>query len=249
MSSELREAVVVGIELILFSLLIIIVAFFGKYSQDALITKTKQEDASHAIEEYSDIFEFTGGAEIDYAMFFSDGYDKLYKPYGIKEMKRTTAGSYQNLTETNILAIYRQVRGDMSLTKQNLPKFYLTTGDDIVRFIALYGMKYDIVVSNISYYEPTDKSKSKEYKTVVFTDIDSLDRKGVEYIQSGNVRVVKLSELSNNYKSIENENKEKVNYLTVHEYLGTELTSEFYCIGMYDSAYHTYDSIIFYKKT
>ena len=40
MSSELREAIVVGIELILFSLLIVIVAFFGIYSQDALNTKT-----------------------------------------------------------------------------------------------------------------------------------------------------------------------------------------------------------------
>ena len=227
MSSELREAIVVGIELILFSLLIVIVAFFGGYSQDALNTKTNQEQASQAIENYANIYEFTSGIEIDYE-YFSD-----------KGMDRTTTGSYRNLNESAILEIYRKVTNNSALTKANLPEFYLTTGDDIARFIALFGVEYDIVVANLD---------NTSYNTVVFTDMVSVSRKDEKFSSGSGVELVTFTPLSTDYRGDDNQNKINTDYTIVNDYLGDELGETFYCIGVYDSAYNTYDSILFYKK-
>lgn len=228
MSSELREAIVVGIELILFSLLIVIVAFFGRYSQDAFNVKTSQQEVRNSIEAYSKIYEFTSGVEVDYE-FFED-----------KGMKRTTTGTYTNLTEANIISVYRSATNNNTLSATNLPSFYLTTGDDIARFIGLFGSTYDVVVANLD---------NKDYHTLVFTDMESVNRKDVEFIdnKTDKIKLVKFSELSANIDNMDNDNKLTVNYLRVSEYLGKEVGDKFYCVGVYDSAYNTYDSFVFYK--
>lgn len=228
MSSELREAMVVGIELVLFSLLIVIVAFFGRYSQDAFNVKTSQQDVRNSIEAYSKIYEFTSGVEVDYE-FFED-----------KGMKRTTTGTYTNLTEANIISVYRRATNNNTLSATNLPSFYLTTGDDIARFIGLFGSTYDVVVANLD---------NKDYHTLVFTDMESVNRKDVEFTddKTDKIKLVKFSELSANIDNMDNDNKLTVNYLRVSEYLGKEVGDKFYCVGVYDSAYNTYDSFLFYK--
>ena len=228
MSSELREAMVVGIELVLFSLLIVIVAFFGRYSQDAFNVKTSQQDVRNSIEAYSKIYEFTSGVEVDYE-FFED-----------KGMKRTTTGTYTNLTEANIISVYRRATNNNTLSATNLPSFYLTTGDDIARFIGLFGSTYDVVVANLD---------NKDYHTLVFTDMESVNRKDVEFTddKTDKIKLVKFSELSANIDNMDNDNKLTVNYLRVSEYLGKEVGDKFYCVGVYDSAYNTYDSFVFYK--
>lgn len=226
MSSELREAMVIGIEVILFSLLIVIVAFFGRYAQDAFYTKNMQEDASRAIENFSDIYEFTSGVEVD--------YDAIRD----KNIKRATNGSYSGLTEANVFTMYQMALA-RSYTKTTLPEFYLTTGDDIVRFVGLFDTKYDVIVANLD---------NSNYNTVVFTDMESANRTNAfSNNNSGTVKLIKLSQMSTTLLN-DNQNKDVTNYKIVHDYLGEELSSQFYCIAVYDSAYSTYDSIIFFKK-
>lgn len=228
MSTELREAMVVGIELILFSLLIVIVAFFGRYSQDAFNVKTSQQEVRNSIETYSKIYEFTSGIEVDYELFEDKG------------MKRTTTGTYTNLTEANIISVYRSATNNNTLSTTNLPNFYLTTGDDIARFIGLFGSAYDVVVANLD---------NDDYHTLVFTDMDSANRKDEIFDDNkgDKIQLVKFSELSANVENMDNDNKLTVNYLRVNEYLGKEVGDKFYCVGVYDSAYNTYDSFVFYK--
>ena len=165
-------------------------------------------------EAYSKIYEFTSGVEVDYE-FFED-----------KGMKRTTTGTYTNLTETNIISVYRRATNNNTLSATNLPSFYLTT--------------YDVVVANLD---------NKDYHTLVFTDMESVNRKDVEFTddKTDKIKLVKFSELSANIDNMDNDNKLTVNYLRVSEYLGKEVGDKFYCVGVYDSAYNTYDSFVFYK--
>ena len=227
MSSELREALVIGIELILFSLLIIIVAFFGDYSQDAFRTQKNQQDATRAIESYSSMYEFTSGAEID--------YDFIIEELGIK---RTETGSYRNLTDSNILLIYNNATNKSFSSLDKIPEFYLVTGDDIARFAGLNNAKYDIVITNLD---------NKEYKTLVFTDMESANGKGDKFTTPSHddIYLGKFASLVGDNNS--NINKENANYMQINELLGEEIVDSFYCIGIYDKYYNTYDSVLFYK--
>ena len=40
---------------------------------------------------------------------------------------------------------------------------------------------------------------------------------------------------------------QNLNYTFLRKQLGKEVGDKFYCVGVYDSAYNTYDSFVFYK--
>lgn len=227
MSSELREAIVIGIELILFSLLIVIIAFFGSYSRDAFRVQKNQQDATRAIEYYSSMYEFTSGIEVDYDVLI----DEL-------RVQRTTEGSYTNLTESNILAMYNKATNKNFTNLNKIPEFYFVTGDDIARFAGLNNAKYDIVVANLD---------NANYSTLVFTDMESANRTGSVFKAAprSDVYIAKFSALIGPNK--DNVNKENPNYMQINELLGEEIVDRFYCIAIYDAYYNTYDSVLFYK--
>lgn len=64
MSTELREALVIGIECLVFSFLLFIIFVFGGYSKDALNIKHTQDIAMTDITEYRNIYQFTEGKEV-----------------------------------------------------------------------------------------------------------------------------------------------------------------------------------------
>lgn len=123
MSDELKQAVTIGIELFVFSLLILIVACFGLFADRAFNIKTMEDTTRTEIVEFRNIYEFTNGCEED--------IDVLRETYNIK---KNTSGTFNNITET--------------FAKQHGTE---VTGDDILRFVGKYTFEYDIVIYTTSF--------------------------------------------------------------------------------------------------
>ena len=79
MSNELKESLIIGIELILFGFIILIIAMFGDYARDAFILKEARNQGMSDIKEYRNIYNLTEGAEIDLA----DSNDPLLEGLGL----------------------------------------------------------------------------------------------------------------------------------------------------------------------
>ena len=78
-------------------------------------------------------------------------------------------------------------------------------------------------------------------------DMEFANREGREFTISSNddIYLGKFASLVGNNNS--NINKENANYMQINELLGKEIVDSFYCIGIYDKYYNTYDSVLFYK--
>lgn len=63
MSDELREAIYIGVELILFSIILTIILFMGNFSREAYDIKKMQDVSMTDINEYRKFYEFTLGKE------------------------------------------------------------------------------------------------------------------------------------------------------------------------------------------
>lgn len=120
MSDELREAIIIGLELILFSILLLIIFFFGQYSKNAFLLKNIQDETMYDIVEYRNFYEYTSGSEVD--------IDVLRDKYNIR---RNTSNTLNNLTEEKA----------KELSNENW-----VTGDDIVRFVGDYHKEYDVII-------------------------------------------------------------------------------------------------------
>lgn len=133
MSTELREAIVIGIECLLFSFLLFIIFIFGGYSKDALNIKHTQDLAMTDITEYRNMYQFTEGKEVPKS--------KIELSIG--------AFPYTGLTKIKEDEI------------SNLCK--VLKGDDIVRFVGLYSKEYNVKIKNGSKSLELYKSSSEKY--------------------------------------------------------------------------------------
>ena len=64
MSDELRESIAIAIEVLVFSIILLIISFFGTYSRNAFTLKQMQDLGMVDILEYRNIYEFSMGKEI-----------------------------------------------------------------------------------------------------------------------------------------------------------------------------------------
>ena len=123
MSNELRESLVIALELSVFSLLIVIIIFFGNFARTALNLKSIQDSTIIDIVEYSNIYNFTLGSEVSVEELrdrdiirLNNGVDELR----INQIDEGLAGGFANGT--------------------------ILTGDDIVNFYGVFGNTYNGVV-------------------------------------------------------------------------------------------------------
>ena len=120
MENELREAVMLGVELIVFSVLLLIVVLFGSYSRDAYNLKNNQDNSMSQIEEYRNIYEFSEGK--------NETKDNLVKDCGSDYF-------YTNIVKTKVDSL-------TCIGKETEEQSF--TGNDVVRFVGLYPYKYNI---------------------------------------------------------------------------------------------------------
>ena len=121
MSLEVKESIIIAIELLIFSVLLIIIAIFGGFARNALIRKNLQNDAMTNIKEYRNMYEFTEGIEVT-----------------VDEMK--TFG-YAATNYKDISAAFCQSKNATATPIANI-----VSGDDIIRFIGLYPYEHQIYI-------------------------------------------------------------------------------------------------------
>ena len=223
MGTEIKQAVYICIELILFSLLALMISVFIKVSYNAFYDKQVKTDVMHEITAYANVFEFTSGAEINLEHL------QKYTPYGLTmNIKRTSAGRYQNLSKNNVINIYKIICQNKNLIETQIPAYFILKGDDIVNFIGTFGTETDVIVANL---------KNSEDTVVFSTD--------TRFKGTNNVRLVRLEKYMNYEK-----NDVVEDYATqVSKVLGQYVMSDFYCFAVYDNNLYKYDAIVFYRKT
>lgn len=123
MTNELRESLVLGLELIVFGVIILIILTFGNFAERAFFAKNLEDASRMEITEFKNFYEFTHGREMD--------IDELRQNYGIV---RNVNGTFNGVTETRAQQFGSEV-----------------TGDDILRFIGLYAFEYDVIVYTDSF--------------------------------------------------------------------------------------------------
>ena len=168
MGNEIREAMFVAIDVLVFSLLLLIIFFFGRYANNAFVLKKTQDLTITDIQEYRNVYQFSMGKEIT------------------KEELKNIAGDYP------YLGLSQNKAKELS---------NIVTGDDIVRLVGLYPKEYKIYISN--------------------------DSKHLELTSDSDVSEWSMS--------------------TVSDWLGEDVTKEFYCLFVYDEVQYKYDSVIFIR--
>ena len=117
MGNELREAIVIGLELIVFSFLLIIIAFFGSYSKTALHLKNVHDSTRTDIVEYNNIYNFTLGSQVTVAELQDMGIIDASNNLQMSRMDEGLAGGFANST--------------------------IVTGNDLVNFYGKFGKEYN----------------------------------------------------------------------------------------------------------
>lgn len=123
MTDELREASIIGLELIVFGVIVLIILTFGNFAERAFFLKNLEDASRMEITEYKNFYEFTHGKEED--------IDELRKI----DIKRTTSGLFTAELDEEFARIHGSE----------------VTGDDILRFIGLYAFEYDVIVYTNSF--------------------------------------------------------------------------------------------------
>ncbi len=118
MADELREALIIGLELIVFGAIVLIILSFGNFAERAFFMKNLEDAARTEITEFKNFYEFTHGCQED--------IDELRQKYSI--IKNTS------LTFNGVNEDFAKKHGSE------------VKGDDILRFIGLYAFEYDIII-------------------------------------------------------------------------------------------------------
>lgn len=133
MSEEIKEALKIAIELIIFGIILLIISTFNTYSRIAFVEKNNQDAIKTDISEYRLVYEYTMG-------------------------KETTKENLKLLScdlETNYANLVTRVQSNDSML--NLSRIAsVVTGDDIVRLVAKYPRKYNVFIYTKS--NKTDES-------------------------------------------------------------------------------------------
>ena len=120
MSNELRETIVIGLELIVFSFLLLIIAFFGSYSRTALHLKNLQDSTITDIVEYNNIYNFTLGSQVTVEELKNRGIIKNDNTLQMSSIDEGLAGGFANGT--------------------------VITGNDFVNFYGRFGKEYNAII-------------------------------------------------------------------------------------------------------
>ena len=224
MSDEFKVAIYTAVEISVFSLLVLIIVFFGGYAKDALNIKNNQDASVRDITEYRELYEIDKGKRIDV----------------------TTKG----LSNTNYLNIRRV--GYYSTKRTNFRNWVVneTTsnvvkGEDILNYISKKGGKYDILL----YFNGKNKDIFK--RSTTFTLNDLFEKYGLgRNTSSNNIYIYPTGTSTNTadvvYIRAAGQNENMVFFL--REQMGTYVTSEFYCSSIFDSTDNTYLAVVFKLK-
>lgn len=120
MSNELRETIVIGLELIVFSFLLIIIAFFGSYAKTALHSKNIHDSTRTDIVEYNNIYNFTLGSQVTVEELKDNSIIDSSNNLRMDRIDEGLAGGFANST--------------------------VVTGNDLVNFYGKFGKEYNGVV-------------------------------------------------------------------------------------------------------
>lgn len=170
MDEELKIGIYTALEVLIFAVLITIIAFFGRISQEAFVIKQTQDLSKTELVEFRKVYEFSLGKIVN--------KEEIEKDVG-------------KAPYTAISTTYMKDNGNV------------VTGDDIVRLVGLYPYEYTIYIQG--------KKGNKE-----LTPESSKD----DWSMSG-----------------------------VSDWLGDDVTHEFYCLFIYDELKYGFDSVIFKYKT
>lgn len=224
MSDELKIAIYTAVEISVFSLLVLIIVFFGGYAKDALVIKNNQDASIREITEYRDLYEIDKGNRID-----------------ITKKAEITPSNYKKLKETHLSgAEYNNVviKYDNWLGENTSS---IITGEDILNYISKKGGKYDIIIKF------TDSTTfSNVFKVdAVMTYTDLLQKYGLGVNDKYNSVFIYSPGMKIRIKP-EAQNENLIFFL--RECMGGLITSEFYCSSIFDSTDNTYLAVVFKIK-
>ena len=141
MSNELKESLIIGIELILFGFIILIIAMFGDYARDAFILKEAQNQSMHDIQEYRTMYNLTEGAELDLGDCDDAFLESMGEaPSGKNEPKIPINVSCEDVFDNSSYGFMK------AIYLSDIVPLNIVTGDDIVRFAALHPKEYNMFI-------------------------------------------------------------------------------------------------------
>ena len=217
MSNELKEAIKIALECVIFASLILIIAVFGNFARESLVMKNNQDITMTDIKEYRDIYSFTKGNELVLEALNNDlsidldtsvtvytksqikKLDSYFDFFEYKENCKDCMGvnlcidcKYYNYFEDNNS---EYISGKKVRKKLNSDM----TGEDVIRFLSVH---------------------PKEYNVIIFKN-------------------------DNLYKFLKTSTDEEWQMSYIIKNLITEAGNKYFCIGIYDSDKYVYDTILF----
>lgn len=148
MSEELKEAIKISLELIIFGIIVLVISIFNGYARSAFIEKNNQDIIKTDISEYRNVYEFSMGKETtkEYMESINSIIDNDYGNLPVR-IKNGTISKNQMVKIANII-----------------------TGDDVVRFISKYPRDYNVFiyvfnkdVNNFDLYRLNSESTDEDW--------------------------------------------------------------------------------------
>lgn len=134
MDSEVKQAVIIASELLVFATLLLIVAVFGQYSRNAFVLKGIENENISAISEYRDIYYYTEGQQYLESEYQKDFSRKSYKTDEDTLISDLTSNSF--------------------IFSNDFTK--IVKGNDIVNFVAHHPGEYPIIIRQGASYVKLD---------------------------------------------------------------------------------------------
>ena len=153
MSAEIKEVVKIAIDMMLLSILVLMVSFFGSMSKDALNFKTIENASMHEIKEYQSIYEYTRGKKINKSVLDGDEAPH-YTAYNSYVMPSATVENYLRQNGFNDFSLEKLkdnidgYRTDISKgRKATYPEGLLRVAD-IANFMYNYPLEYNVIIKD-----------------------------------------------------------------------------------------------------
>lgn len=238
MDSEVKEAIVIAIELLVFSVLVAIIFVFSQYSREAYNFKHTSDISINAISEYRDIYQFSHGAQIlkkDIISVYNDAdffYDNNFNDRYI-EAKLGVVPIFRYINSDDKKEILRETE-DRVIRQLD---YNIVTGDDIIRFIGLYPYSYNVRIIKDITSDSADGSAFlfKNLPENLISQFDStVNDKDIYYIYKESLKIGRHFDF---------------NVSELNEWMGELTTQEFYSLFIFDDYNNIYDSIIFVLKS
>ena len=148
MSEELKEAIKISLELIIFGIIVLIISIFNGYARSAFIEKNNQDIIKIDISEYRNIYEFSMG----------------------KETTKEYMESINSIIENDYGNLPVRIKNGTISKNQMVKIANIITGDDVVRFISKYPRDYNVFiyvfnkdVNNFDLYKLNSESTDEDW--------------------------------------------------------------------------------------